>query len=51
MIKEDDYQKYYEIKEKIGRGGFANVYRGINIKTDEERAIKVIDIDIIKKNI
>jgi len=49
MIKEDDYQKYYEIKEKIGRGGFANVYRGINIKTDEERAIKVIDIDIYKE--
>ena len=44
----DEYEKIYEIKELIGEGGFAKVYRAINKKTNEERAIKIIDKEIIR---
>ena len=32
-IKDDDYTKYYEIKDKIGRGQFGEVFKGIHKKS------------------
>ena len=45
-----DYRKYYNILEIIDNGAFGIVYKGKEIKTNEERAIKVIQLDKIKKN-
>ena len=44
-IKDDDYRKYYEIKDKIGNGQFGEVFKGINKKSGEIRAIKIIKIN------
>src|SRR5690606_17865053 len=33
----------YKITEKIGRGGFATVYRGVQLNLDQPVAIKVLD--------
>ena len=41
----DDYQKYYEILEKICRGAYSNIYKVKDKKTNELRAMKIIDID------
>ena len=41
----DDYTNYYEISGIIGKGQFCIVYKGINKKSKETRAIKVIEID------
>jgi len=49
-IKDDDFTKYYEIKEEIGRGQF-KVFKGINKKSGEIRAIKIIEIYNNKDNI
>ena len=46
-----DYRKYYKILEGIGSGAFGIVYKGIEIKTNELRAIKVIQLDKIKESI
>ena len=43
-IKDDDYTQYYEIYEEIGRGQFSKVFKAINKKTKEMRAIKIIEI-------
>ena len=43
-IKDNDYTKYYEIKNKIGNGQFGEVFKGINKKSGEIRAIKIIKI-------
>ena len=37
------YNEYYEKKEFIGNGAFASVYKGIDKKTKELRAIKIIN--------
>ena len=42
-IKDSDYTQYYEIKEEIGRGQF-KVFKGINKKSKQIRAIKIIEI-------
>ena len=46
-IKEitDHYKKYYEKKDKIGKGQYGKIYKVINKKTKEIRAIKIMDID------
>ena len=49
--KKDDYKKYYEIIGTIGKGSYGNVYKGKNKLTNELRAIKEIDLDIIKQNL
>jgi len=41
----DNYKNYYEIKSVIGKGRYGKVYKGINKKTKELRAIKVMEID------
>ena len=46
-----DYRKYYKILNVIGSGAFGIVYKGIEIKTNELRAIKVIQLDKIKESI
>jgi len=43
-IKDGDYTQYYEIKDKIGNGHFGEVFKGINKKSGEIRAIKIIKI-------
>jgi len=48
-IKDSDYTQYYEIKEEIGRGQF-KVFKGINKKSKEIRAIKIIEIYNNKNN-
>ena len=46
-----DYREYYKILEGIGNGAFGIVYKGIEIKTKELRAIKVIQLDKLKESI
>ena len=49
----EDYQNKYILFERIGIGNFTEVYKGKNINTNEERAIKIIklkDIKFILKN-
>ena len=41
----EDYKNYYEVGEKIGKGAFGAVYKAKNKNSEEEFAIKVIDID------
>ena len=41
----DNYKKYYKIESVLGKGQFGKVYKAINKKTKEMRAIKVMDID------
>ena len=43
-----DYRKYYNILEIIDSGASGIVFKGKEIKTNEERAIKVIQLDRIK---
>jgi len=43
-IKDGDYTQYYEIKDEIGRGQYGKVFKGINKKSKEIRAIKIIEI-------
>ena len=43
-IKDDDYTKYYEINEKLGKGEFGKVFKAKNKKSNEMRAIKIIEI-------
>jgi len=49
--KKDDYKKYYDIIGIIGKGSYGFVYKGKVKLTNELRAIKVIDLDIIKQNL
>ena len=46
-----DYTKYYDNLVEIRRRKLSIVYKGREIKTKELRAIKVIQLDILKKNI
>ena len=45
-IKEikEDYNNYYEKKDVLGKGRYGKVYKGMNKKTKEMRALKVMDI-------
>ena len=49
-IKED-YTKYYDIIKLIGTGAYGCVHKGKEIKTNELRAIKVIDLGKIEDNL
>ena len=50
-IKNCDYSKYYKIKDEIGRGQFGEIFKGINKKSGEIRAIKIIRISKYMKYI
>jgi len=49
-IKEN-YEKYYEKIEVIGIGGYGIVYKGIEKRTKDLRAIKVISLEKIQANL
>ena len=44
-----NYLKYYKIGDKIHEGDYYNIYKATEIKTNEEKVIKVIDKDNLKK--
>ena len=46
-----DYKKYYDNLDGIGNGAFTIVYKGREIKTNEFKAIKVIQLDKLKGDI
>ena len=46
-----DYTQYYYNLEEIGRGKLSIVYKGREIKTNELRAIKVIQLNKLKESI
>ena len=41
----EDYENYYEKIKKIGKGSFGIVYKVKDKKTNEFKAIKIIDIE------
>ena len=43
-VKNDDYQKYYELIQLIGTGENTKVYKGKSKNEQKERAIKVIEL-------
>ena len=45
------YKELYEALEVIGVGGYGCVYKGRDIKTKELRAIKVMNIELVQKNL
>ena len=46
-----DYKIYYDILDGKGSGGFATVFKGKEKKTNELRAIKVIDLNKLRDNL
>ena len=49
--RKQNFLKYYEILEGIGNGPYGNVYKGKKKETNEYRAIKIINYDIIKESL
>jgi serine/threonine-protein kinase 24/25/MST4 len=35
----------YEVNERVGKGSFGQVFRGIHLKTNQVVAIKIIDLE------
>ena len=48
MTKNDNFKKYYEIIRKIDDGNFGPVYEVKKKESNEKRAIKVVDKNIIR---
>ena len=46
-----NYKDYYEIIEVIGSGGYGTVCKGREKKTNELRAIKIINLNTIRENL
>ena len=42
---------YYNAFDKIGRGGFGNVYKGKRVDSSEILAIKVLNIDFLNQKL
>ena len=51
MTKKEDYNKYYTIIKNIGQSEFSNIYEVQNKKTNEIKALKVIELDHFKQYI
>ena len=49
MIRKEDYKKYYEKGKHLGDGGFGSIYAGKDIKSKEEKAIKIMDKKRVKE--
>ena len=47
----ENYNKYYETIESIGNGAYGYIFKGKDKKTDELRAIKVINKNKIKDDL
>ena len=47
LIKDPDFEKYYDIIKQIGEGSFGNVYEAIKKYTNEKRAIKIFNKNAI----
>ena len=47
--EEEDFRKYYETGDEIGRGGFGIVYKAKEKERNEDRVIKIIDKKEIRK--
>ena len=45
------YEEFYEKLELIGAGGYGWVYKGRDKKSNELRAIKIMNIELIEKNL
>lgn len=43
-VNNEDPTKLYELKERLGKGSFGSVFKGVNRKTDEVVAIKIISL-------
>jgi serine/threonine protein kinase len=35
----------YDLKERLGRGSFGAVYRGVHVRTGHEVAVKLLDLE------
>lgn len=44
FIRTEDPLKIYTLKERLGKGSFGSVYKGVNNKTEEVVAIKIISL-------
>ena len=51
MRESNDCRDYYDIGKKISDGFFGTVYEAKEKNTNEKRAIKIIEKNLIKKNI
>ena len=47
--KDENYKEYYEINEIIYKGAHSTIYKGMDKKSCEFRAIKIINLNIIEK--
>ena len=47
----EDYKNYYEILNKIGGGGFGDIFEAKDKKTDEKRALKIINKERMKEKL
>ena len=51
MKKKEDYSKYYEIIRTIGESGPCDIFEVKNKKTQEKKALKVMEFDRVKQKI
>ena len=49
--KKEDYNKYYEIIKTIGQSRFSYIYEVKNKKNEVKKALKVMELDLVKQEI